>query len=115
MPRTLQAVYENGVLRPLEPVNLPDNEQVTVTIDEEASWLDQVHFALSPERWQAFNDALDAAPKEIPDLNSYGLMVKGTLRSATHAHGVFSFAELNQADIAQRFQGLVEAVSLARR
>jgi len=68
MSRTLQAVYENGVLRPLEPVNLPENEQVTVTIDEQGSWLDQVHFALSAERWQAFNDALDAPAKDIPAL-----------------------------------------------
>jgi uncharacterized protein (DUF1778 family) len=26
---------------------------------------DQVHFALSPERWEAFCTALDAPPKEI--------------------------------------------------
>jgi predicted DNA-binding antitoxin AbrB/MazE fold protein len=29
---TVQAVYENGVLRPLEPVNLTENARVTVTI-----------------------------------------------------------------------------------
>ena len=46
MTRILQAVYENGVLRPLEPVNLTENAKVTVTIadgtgtaDDEA-WLD---------------------------------------------------------------------------
>ena len=27
-----KAVYEHGILRPLEPVNLPENEQVTITI-----------------------------------------------------------------------------------
>ena len=32
MTRTVQAVYENGVLRPLEPLNLPDKERVTVTV-----------------------------------------------------------------------------------
>jgi predicted DNA-binding antitoxin AbrB/MazE fold protein len=32
MTRTVQAVYENGVLRPLEPVNLAENAKVTVTI-----------------------------------------------------------------------------------
>jgi len=29
---------------------------------------DQVHFALSPERWDAFCAALDEPPKEIPAL-----------------------------------------------
>ncbi len=29
---------------------------------------DQVHFALSPERWEAFCAALDMPPKEIPAL-----------------------------------------------
>jgi uncharacterized protein (DUF1778 family) len=29
---------------------------------------DQVHFTLSPERWEAFCAALDAPPKEIPAL-----------------------------------------------
>ena len=50
MTKTLQAVYENGVLRPLEPVNLPENAKVTVTIadasetvTEEASLGGEVH------------------------------------------------------------------------
>ena len=29
---------------------------------------DQIHFALSPERWEAFCTALDMPPKEIPTL-----------------------------------------------
>jgi uncharacterized protein (DUF1778 family) len=29
---------------------------------------DQVHFALSPERWKAFCEALDAPPRNIPAL-----------------------------------------------
>jgi uncharacterized protein (DUF1778 family) len=29
---------------------------------------DQVNFALSPERWEAFRAALDAPPKDIPAL-----------------------------------------------
>jgi predicted DNA-binding antitoxin AbrB/MazE fold protein len=32
MTRTVEAVYQNGVLRPLEPLNLPENERVTVTV-----------------------------------------------------------------------------------
>jgi predicted DNA-binding antitoxin AbrB/MazE fold protein len=42
MTRSLQAVYENGVLRPLEPLPLNENQQVTVTVSdqEEGDWLD---------------------------------------------------------------------------
>ena len=34
MGKRLEAVYENGVLRLLEPVNLEEHQQVTVTIEE---------------------------------------------------------------------------------
>jgi predicted DNA-binding antitoxin AbrB/MazE fold protein len=32
--KTLQAIYENGVLKPVEPiVGLPDHAEVTITVD----------------------------------------------------------------------------------
>lgn len=72
MSTHLEAVYENGVFRPLQPVELPEHRRVTLTIDEgetaDAIVGDQVHFVLSSDRWQAFCEALDAAPKEIPAL-----------------------------------------------
>ena len=34
MRKRLEAVYENGVLRLLEPVDLEDHQRVTVTIEE---------------------------------------------------------------------------------
>jgi predicted DNA-binding antitoxin AbrB/MazE fold protein len=72
MRTQLEAVYENGVFRPLKPIQLPEHQRVTVTIDAEASvssdLSDQAHFALPPERWQAFCDALDAPPRDIPTL-----------------------------------------------
>jgi predicted DNA-binding antitoxin AbrB/MazE fold protein len=34
MGKRLEAVYENGVLRLLEPVDLKEHQRVTVTIDE---------------------------------------------------------------------------------
>lgn len=43
MTRTLQAVYEKGVLRPLEPLHLREQQVVTLSIaGEEAAepWLD---------------------------------------------------------------------------
>jgi predicted DNA-binding antitoxin AbrB/MazE fold protein len=42
MTRSLQAVYEKGVLRPLEPLRLKEHQQVMVTItdQEDEGWLD---------------------------------------------------------------------------
>lgn len=34
MTRSLQAVYEKGVLRPLEPLPLREHQQVTVTVSD---------------------------------------------------------------------------------
>jgi len=67
----VEAVFENGVFRPLQPVRLAEHQRVTVTIDEEsalADFADQVHFALPDDRWQVFCDALEAPPKDNPAL-----------------------------------------------
>ncbi len=43
MTRNLQAIYEGGVLRPLEPLDLREKQLVNVTITDEPateSWLD---------------------------------------------------------------------------
>ncbi|MDA2923344.1 antitoxin family protein [Acidobacteria bacterium AH-259-L09] len=42
MSKSVEAVYENGVLRPLEPIDLPEHQRVTVTIWEAPGeeWLD---------------------------------------------------------------------------
>ncbi len=41
MTRQLEAVYEQGVLRPLEPLSLPEHQRVRLTLEERpagASW-----------------------------------------------------------------------------
>jgi predicted DNA-binding antitoxin AbrB/MazE fold protein len=42
MTQSLRAVYERGVLRPLEPLSLKENQQVTVTLtdSENGDWSD---------------------------------------------------------------------------
>ena len=54
----------------MQPVPLAEHQRVTVTIDAEAGGaagtVDLTHFALPPERWQAFCDALDTPPRDIP-------------------------------------------------
>ena len=67
----LEAVFENGVFRPLQPVDLPEHQRVTVTVREapDIAGSDEfVRFVLPADSWQAFCDALDAPPKDIPAL-----------------------------------------------
>ena len=64
----VKAIYENGVFRPLESVDLPERQEVTVTIEANGHGADQVLFVLPADRWQAFCDVLDAPPREIPAL-----------------------------------------------
>jgi predicted DNA-binding antitoxin AbrB/MazE fold protein len=67
----LEAVYENGVFRPLQLVHLPEHRRVSVTIEEtdiDTAAFDQVHFTLPPDRWWAFCEALDAPPRDAPAL-----------------------------------------------
>jgi predicted DNA-binding antitoxin AbrB/MazE fold protein len=45
MTKNLQAVYEKGVLRPLEPLDLPERQLVTVTLSDEEPWLDAERLA----------------------------------------------------------------------
>ena len=58
MQQKIQAIYENGVLKPLEPLNLADHEQVSLTVQsgESADWLD--------------HDALEWAQAEGDDTTS---------------------------------------------
>ncbi len=64
----VRAIYENGVFRPLESVELPEQQEVTVTIEDQGEEAEQVLFVLPPDRWQAFCDALDAPARAIPAL-----------------------------------------------
>ena len=51
MEKTVQAVYEDGVLRPLEPVPLLDHQQVTVTISDEGNIPKDHPLLVSPDEW----------------------------------------------------------------
>jgi predicted DNA-binding antitoxin AbrB/MazE fold protein len=54
MSKRLDVIYENGVFRPLEPVDVPEHQRMTITIPEasmvpaEEEWLDTEY-----ERWAA--------------------------------------------------------------
>jgi predicted DNA-binding antitoxin AbrB/MazE fold protein len=38
MSLTIEAIYEDGVLKPSEPLPFKEHDKVRVTIDEEAEW-----------------------------------------------------------------------------
>ena len=56
MEKTVQAVYEGGVLRPLEPVPLEDRQEVTITISDECIPRDHPLLASSDEWASAASD-----------------------------------------------------------
>ncbi len=39
MAITIEAVYENGVFKPLQPVHLRDQQQVRITLEEPVDWV----------------------------------------------------------------------------
>ncbi len=64
----VKAIYEHGVFRPLDAVDLPERQEVTVTIHDADAGAEQVLFVLPADRWHAFCEALDAPAREIPAL-----------------------------------------------
>ncbi len=57
MEKTVQAVYENGVLRPLEPLLLEERQQVTITISDAIGIAPNHPLLVSPTEWaEAAND-----------------------------------------------------------
>jgi len=50
---TLEAVYENGVLRPLESLALPNLQHVLVTIASASATADDVAGYFEPDEWEA--------------------------------------------------------------
>jgi hypothetical protein len=51
MEKTVQAVYENGVLHPLEPLLLGERQQVTVTVSDVVGVSGNHPLLVSPEEW----------------------------------------------------------------
>jgi predicted DNA-binding antitoxin AbrB/MazE fold protein len=51
MERTFEAVYENGVLRPLETLPIPEMQRVLVTIFDVPATATDVASYFEPEEW----------------------------------------------------------------
>lgn len=51
MEKTVQAVYENGVLHPMEPLLLRERQQVMVTISDRVDASPNHPLVVSPDEW----------------------------------------------------------------
>ena len=57
MGRTIRARVKHGILEPVEKVDLPEGEEVTVTIEELPAVLDREAFLRSAGGWKGTIDA----------------------------------------------------------
>jgi predicted DNA-binding antitoxin AbrB/MazE fold protein len=72
MSKVIEAVYEHGVFRPLEPILLPEGEHVQVTVpdldvirQQRLAALDAFEVActeLTEEQWRLFDEAVQRRP-----------------------------------------------------
>ena len=53
MQKSVEAVYEDGVLRPLEALTLTDQQHVQVMIAEMADPVEDIAAYFDPEEWEA--------------------------------------------------------------
>ena len=58
MSQQIDAIYDNGVFRPLEPLALPDQAHVRLTVDSEST-------AVSADKLQSQKDALRKLWEEL--------------------------------------------------
>ena len=68
MSKVIEAIYENGVFRPLEPVTLPEGEHVEVRVPEVSPTpherlealeaFEAIREELTEEQWEAFDPTL---------------------------------------------------------
>ena len=61
MAITVEVVYENGVLKPLQPLPLAEHAKVSVTVEEKTSWTDKT-YGMVP--WTGTAEELDKLLEE---------------------------------------------------
>ena len=66
-PLVIEATYENGVLRPAQPLPLKEHEQVRVTIQPKTSWVDETYGILG---WKGNHEELEQILAEAEELEN---------------------------------------------
>jgi predicted DNA-binding antitoxin AbrB/MazE fold protein len=64
MSITVEAVYENGVLKPLQPLPFTEHDKLSITVHKETSWVDETHGLLA---WTGDAESLDRLLEEAED------------------------------------------------
>jgi predicted DNA-binding antitoxin AbrB/MazE fold protein len=67
MPLTVEAVYEDGVLKPAQPLPLKEHEKVTITVHPGPNWVEQTAGLIPCSdrqliEWAALDPELDYPP-----------------------------------------------------
>jgi predicted DNA-binding antitoxin AbrB/MazE fold protein len=70
MPLTVEATYENGVLKPAVPLPLKEHEKVRVTVQLQTTWADETYGLLrwtgDPQVLRYLAEDVDLDPQEGP-------------------------------------------------
>ena len=78
MEKTVQAVYEDGVLRPLEPILLEERQEVTVTISDQGNIPRDHPLLASSDEWaSAVGD-----PVSLDEVRRALASIRGSLSEA---------------------------------
>jgi len=65
MAIVVEATYENGVLKPAEPLPLAEHEKVRVTVEPEVNWVDRTYGILG---WKGTHEELEQILAEAEEL-----------------------------------------------
>lgn len=66
MPKTIEAIFEEGVLKPVSPLNIPEHKKVTLIIEDEPSESTDI-LSLSAMVYNGLS------PKDIEDIEKLAL------------------------------------------
>ncbi len=67
MTLTIEAIYENGVLKPQEPLPLQEHEKVRITVESERTWAERTAGML---QWSGDPDVL----RRIAEDDEFGIL-----------------------------------------
>ena len=100
MSITVEAVYEDGVLKPAQPLLLNEHERVRVTIESDISWADRTAGMLKwtgdPEVLrQLAEDVIDTCDDPVFLRAFWAGLQKVSVLDPTCGSGAFLFAALN--------------------
>jgi predicted DNA-binding antitoxin AbrB/MazE fold protein len=67
MSQSIQAIYENGILRPLQPLNLPENKIVEIDVRDVKENGEEKN--INDEKIKAFKEWMESLNPNTPNLS----------------------------------------------